>query len=244
MRETKIKKFKKETLNANKSCKIDNCDRAHHALGLCGKHYRARRDYNKRQWHNFKYPLKSDFLKHRRQILRKKENKIKLDKRKIHSYKLTQRQQFIFFAIMFAQEDKCWIWPYGYKLKNNYVTPSKINLKGNKWTPPRLSLTLSKGKSTPERNECAHDPILCNNSMCVNPIHLRWASRQENIDDMKVAGTVGAGENNGRSVLTEDDVRAILRDKRSQRQIAEDYPVSISMIHLIKTRKRWSHISI
>ena len=228
--------------NEIKKCSIEGCEKNHHSKGLCRNHRREEIRHQKNQWNNFKYPLKSDFEMHLTAKRLREKRKI-IDKRKLEkAYSLTEKQQFIFLAIMFADKDKCWLWPYGKRFKKSYIGCEKINYKNKKWSPPRLSLTLFKGESTTERNECAHDPVICNNSLCVNPLHLRWASRQENVDDMHISGTTPEGIRNGRSILTDKQVINILSDPRSQTKIAKDYNVSISTIHLIKTGKRWKHI--
>lgn len=217
-------------------CRIEGCDKNTYSAGMCQKHDAL----HKREWHNFIYPLKSDFISYRSSCKKEKRKLEVIKNRK----RLTERQQFIFFAVMFGVEDSCWLWPYNSKEKNNYISPTPVDYKGKRYTPPRLALTLSKGNPPHGKNECAHDPVLCNNSLCCNPAHLRWASRAENHADMRISGTMGNGEKNGRAVLTEEQVKDILRDNRKQTEIALDYNVSSAMIHLIKTRKRWGHVQI
>ena len=225
-----------------KICKLTDCNEivVNSKLELCNKHYKRWI----RQWKWIKYPLKQDFILSRARKNKKEKNKkVKIRK----PYPITDRQSLIFFIIIFGSKDRCYIWPYGHKKDkgSNYKSPKKMSYKGKMYNPPRLSLILSKGKApNKERNECAHNPINCNNSLCVNPHHLRWATRQENMDDMRIAGTNPIGEKNSKSKLTEDDVRNILRDGRSQTRIAEDYEVTTATIHLIKKRKRWKHVTL
>lgn len=218
-------------------CSVEDCYKKHRAKGYCKSHYKQYKRRYKNEWNNFKYPLKSDFIKFRNSKNKKMTRKEYLDI-------LSLGQQFLFFSIVFGNKDSCWIWPYKYKLDGNYKSPSNVSYRGKSYSPPRLALILSKGSPPSDKNECAHDPVLCNNSLCCNPAHLRWASRAENHADMRIAGTVGVGEKNARAVLTEEQVKNILRDNRKQTDIALDYNVSSAMIHLIKTRKRWAHVQI
>lgn len=58
----------------------------------------------------------------------------------------------------------------------------------------RYSLMRWEGLDVaPEGLDAAHDPVLCSDRRCVNPLHLRWATRSENLGDRWVAGSVGSG---------------------------------------------------
>jgi len=160
--------------------------------------------------------------------------------------KTSKHEVFVQDAIS-SNTSKCILWPFTCKIDTiNYKTPvMRKSIQGKQlcMNPCRLSLILSQGYSDiKERNECAHDPILCNNSLCINPKHLRWATRQENHDDTKIAETNPEGVRNSQAVLTEGDVRAIRKDTRKLRETSEDYGVTGSMIHLIRTKQRWKHI--
>ncbi len=70
-------------------------------------------------------------------------------------------------------------------------------------------------------------------------------THQDNMDDMKAKERQSRmpGEDNGRAVLTEDEVLKILADPRGTRAIAKDYTVSRSQIQRIKARKQWKVLS-
>lgn len=50
------------------------------------------------------------------------------------------------------------------------------------------------------------------------------------------------GEGHYKSKLTEEDVINIRNDPRTTREIAKDYPIGKTQVHLIKTRQNWKHI--
>jgi DNA invertase Pin-like site-specific DNA recombinase len=51
------------------------------------------------------------------------------------------------------------------------------------------------------------------------------------------------GETNGQAKLTEDQVRAIRADTRTQAAIAKDYGIAFQQISRIKNRTRWAHVA-
>jgi hypothetical protein len=78
---------------------------------------------------------------------------------------------------------------------------------------------------------------------CVNPNHLRWATRKENEADKISHGTHNRGERHGQSKLTESMVLEILATKDLSHQIiASRYGVSRFAIDSIKNRKAWKHV--
>jgi hypothetical protein len=98
------------------------------------------------------------------------------------------------------------------------------------------------GEPIGDRNVAAH---LCKSGKlgCFNPRHLRWATVQENHDDMVIHGTVLRGEAAPRAKLSALDVNAIragIKSGESQKLIAEKFQVDPSTISLIATGKRWT----
>jgi len=50
------------------------------------------------------------------------------------------------------------------------------------------------------------------------------------------------GENNGRNILTEEDVKFIRNSKLIAKQLALQFGVSISNIYDIKHKRSWKHV--
>lgn len=102
----------------------------------------------------------------------------------------------------------------------------------------------------------APGPLLmhsCDNTGCVNPVHLRNGTAAENTRDMMAKGrwrpvpasTQARGEANS-SKLTERDVRAIRTEYAAgalQRDLARRFGVSQGVVSGICSRSRWKHVA-
>ena len=77
---------------------------------------------------------------------------------------------------------------------------------------------------------------------CVNPNHLRWATRKENCSDRIIHGTANRGEKQGHNVLSEVSVKEIklMKGQKTQQQIADIYGVSRMTINDILNYRTWS----
>lgn len=83
----------------------------------------------------------------------------------------------------------------------------------------------------------------CDNPRCVNPAHLYVGSPSDNVRDMISRNRHRAGELHYAARLTEQDVRSIRADQRSNAEIAKDYGVNRTNIIAIKKRKTWKNVA-
>jgi len=131
--------------------------------------------------------------------------------------------------------DECLLWPFGI----NSEGYGYVSIGGKNIGAYRHMCELANGPPPPDRPEAAHS---CGNRRCVNPRHLRWASRAENHADMKAHGTSISGSKNGWSKLNEADVleirRALARGERSK-AIGARFSISHYTVLDIKSGKRW-----
>jgi hypothetical protein len=125
----------------------------------------------------------------------------------------------------------CWLWQasrhsngYGQFWHNN--KPAYAH---------RVSLEIHLGREIQEGMVVAHAPLICHNTACVNPEHLREATYAENARDKHTDGTVVAK-------LNPDDIRAIRESKKSGLELAEEYSVSRTQISRIIRRIQWAHL--
>lgn len=122
-----------------------------------------------------------------------------------------------------------------------------MSVDGKCWCMSRIAYELYVG---PTENIikrgvkaiCHH----CDNPRCVNPDHLFIGTYYENMADMKRKGRsrhpIGTAVFGAK--LDDEKVRSILSDRRTQKQIAQDYGVDPSVISDVKTRKIWRHVHV
>jgi len=95
----------------------------------------------------------------------------------------------------------------------------------------------------PEGMECRH---LDGNPQNNNLSNLCWGTDAENCADRKRHGTENTGEKQGRSKLTEQNVRMIIYIQRTgelaRKEIAKIFSVSPGTISDIKYKRSWKHI--
>lgn len=104
----------------------------------------------------------------------------------------------------------------------------------------RVMCTLAHGQPPTPKHDAAHN---CGRGAdgCVNPHHLRWATRKDNNADKLMHDTHNRGERNWHARLTENDVRKIriLGMTLEHKVIAEIFGVSRPHISDIIDRTRW-----
>jgi hypothetical protein len=85
----------------------------------------------------------------------------------------------------------------------------------------------------------------CDNPPCREISHLFIGTQKDNVDDMRAKGrrVNQVGIKNGRAKLTDIEVRAIFKDRRSSKILAEKHGVSRVVICNIRRGKSWSHVT-
>ncbi len=131
--------------------------------------------------------------------------------------------------------DECLIWPF----ERNNRGYAVISRRGRKTSAARMMCSMAHGEADAPEIDTAHS---CGNGDqgCVNPGHVRWASRSENMQDAILHGTTTRGTKNARAALTEREVRAIRGMAGTPyREIAQQFGVTPSAVGLIMRRERW-----
>ena len=108
------------------------------------------------------------------------------------------------------------------------------------FTVHRIVATVFLGQKPTPEHEVRH---LDGNKLNRDVSNLAWGTSQDNIDDCARHGTRARGERSGGAKLTEDRVRSIRADRRTQAKIAMEHGVSRALIGLVQQRKVWTHVS-
>jgi hypothetical protein len=139
--------------------------------------------------------------------------------------------------------DGCWLWVASRDYDGYGMFRGTIS--GVLFTRAhRFSYTLATGEILPADRVVMHS---CDNPPCVNPDHLNGGTKAENTADM-----IAKGRHLNRVMahaqkiakLSDDEVKAILRDPRQYSEIAASYDVHPQTIVAIKGRTTRSYVQI
>ena len=130
-----------------------------------------------------------------------------------------------------AGPDDCWLWTGAlYEGYGQFLTHSKRSRRAH------IIVAEEFHGQGEEGQEVRH---LCGVRHCVNPAHLRWGTRQENMRDMVLHGT-------SRAKLTVEDVRSIRREIAAGEKmvsIARKFGVSDATIYDLKYGRTWGWVN-
>jgi hypothetical protein len=139
----------------------------------------------------------------------------------------------------------CWLWEGSYHSTSGYGVMrigSDVDGTARMVLAHRLSFEIFRG-SIGENKFVCHK---CDNIICVNPDHLFMGTPSDNTSDMMKKGrnryVAHAGERNGCSKLTNEQVVQIRSDHRVLRLVAAEYGISKTVVSQIKRRKKWKHL--
>ena len=128
--------------------------------------------------------------------------------------------------IAVAGDEDCWLWQ-GDTRDGGYGT---FFYGGRMRSAHELALSFTIGEQRPEGFDTCHS---CDVPGCCNPAHLRFDTRQANVDDMFARGRGPVGEASAKAKLTDESVRQI-RNRRAngarQVDLAAQYDVSSAYI--------------
>lgn len=127
---------------------------------------------------------------------------------------------------------ECWPW-LGDTRRDGYGV---FRFRGRMVGAHELALSFTTGEQRHPDLDTCHS---CDNPPCVNPAHLRFDTRQSNVDDM----VARKGPNRVEQKLTAEKV-VMIRERRAlgarQKDLAEQFGVSNGEISMIVRGLRWS----
>lgn len=135
------------------------------------------------------------------------------------------------------QAQECLMWPFWRDESHGY---GHVTYDGRGMKPSRVMCILAHGKPPVKGLQSAHS---CGNGHlgCVNPRHLRWATRSQNQMDRVEHGTHNRGERQGQSKLRSNDVLSIrsLEGKETSVQVATQFGIHPRHVRSIWSRETW-----
>jgi hypothetical protein len=147
-----------------------------------------------------------------------------------------QRIQFL-HAALGSETDECLLWPFS-------MASGRPRIKINRhWhIASRYICEHAHGVAPSAKHEAAHS---CGNGHlgCMNPRHIRWATKIENENDKIAHGTHNRGQRHGIAKLTEQAVLEIkrgLQSGESERSLASIFSVSRGAINSIREGRSWA----
>lgn len=135
--------------------------------------------------------------------------------------------------------DNCIVWPfeithYGY---------GTVSHQGKRRVASRVMCEAAHGRAPTKEHQAAHS---CGNGhkACMNPNHLRWATRKENCADSRKHGTMVRGDRNPYAKLTAEKVIEIrkLHGSVPHSELAKKFQVSQSSISRVANGLDWGWV--
>ncbi len=157
----------------------------------------------------------------------------------LHAVRLTPNgapQAFVKQATSWRGDD-CLFWPFA----RDSAGYGRISIRGRSIVASTYVCQVVHGPKPFHKAEAAHE---CGNGHegCVNPRHLAWKTRDQNMLDMVGHGTSLRGTRSPHAKLTDSDVRRIrmLKGSLLQREIADLFDVCADTIGAIHRLERWA----
>jgi len=132
--------------------------------------------------------------------------------------------------------DECINWPFALLT----VGYGFLSINGKVKSAHRAVCEMAHGVPPKDGLDAAHS---CGNRTCVNPSHLRWATRKENVADTVRHGRHTRGVTHPGSRLTAEQVMKIYNDTRPDPSIAKDYGCSPETVYYIQAGRTWRSVT-
>lgn len=143
-------------------------------------------------------------------------------------------------AVLRCTTDDCVIWPFA-RNRNGYGVMG--NGAGKTALVHRIACEVVNGPPAEPSLDAAHN-CGAGAAGCVNPRHIRWATRRQNAADTARDGRTTRGTKAPNAKLTASDVEAIRASAGEvpQSALAAKYGIDQSTVSQIVHRKRWAWV--
>lgn len=109
-----------------------------------------------------------------------------------------------------------------------------------RWEASFEAFLADMGSKPSPQHDAAHS---CHNRGCVNPRHLRWATKIENQHDRIGNDTHIRGRKNPNAKLSEADVLAIRSSIDTTRSLAGRFSITPSTVNDIRSGRAWAWLA-
>lgn len=164
--------------------------------------------------------------------IRKAERRVAFDRARAVNPRLFDR---VMKNTRVTNPDECWLW----LLATDRDGYGAIKVAGKQIKAHRATYSLFRpGDASPLVRH------LCNNPACVNPLHLRGGTPQDNAADRVAAKRGGdlRGARNGRAKLSDEQVLEIRGCAGTGAEVAKRLGVSKVLVCRIRRGAAWTHI--
>jgi hypothetical protein len=158
-------------------------------------------------------------------------------------YRKTRRNSIEAFdfikMVLVSSTDNCLLWPF----KTTVYGYASIRVNDRLMPSHRYVCELAHGPAPQKKMDAAHK---CGVRACMNPKHIRWATRSENELDKVDHGLSNRGTRQWCHKLSEAQVSAIKRDHANGKPLAEiyqEYPVAQRTIRDIVNGVTWKWLT-
>ena len=137
-------------------------------------------------------------------------------------------------------EDRRGCWPWLGTINNKGY--GMVSLNGRGMAAHRAVYMVLTGKPIPRELDLCHR---CDNPKCVNPDHMFFGTRTDNMRDASAKGRMARGMRHPHAILTDGQVKEIRERVRSgevQRHIAASMGIDFRTLNAVATRKSWGHL--
>lgn len=131
--------------------------------------------------------------------------------------------------------DECLRWPYA----RSGSGEATVWFEGHQRSAAPIMCRLVHGESPSQDHECAHNCGKAHEG-CVNPRHLRWATRSENHMDKYLHGTMPIGERSHKHILKAPQVIEIRKRLEKPSVLAKRYGVKVATIYAVLAGLNWA----
>lgn len=138
-----------------------------------------------------------------------------------------------------GSHDECWIWQAAVNEHGYGVMTVGTRKDSRRVRAHRFSVEIQMGRPLSSDEVVLH---VCDNPPCVNPLHLRVGTQQDNVMDAIQKRRMNTSASKATKLSTEavKNIKSAIQAGVPQKTLAAEYGISKSLVSMINKGKRWS----